>query len=667
MNRSTGREPPVQRRAEGVQPGGRRDRRQPKAPRAASDVYHAVTPYRVIDTRTTGAIGRGTTLIIDTLLGDVAAAAVQITVAETAGPGFLTAWSDPDERPETSVLNFRHPNDVDGNFVIVPVSDGKFKIYTSETTAIIVDVMGYATAYSATTPRRVLDTRITGGTPAGSSITVPTGLAAGTPAAAVQITVADTAGPGFLTAWSGQGTRPETSVLNYRRAGDVDGNFVIVPLAGDATFEVYTLAHTGIIVDLMGVPHDYTAAKPQRVLDTRQIGGTAAGSVVRVETNLNPAVTAVAVQITVADAAEHGFLTVWDGAGGLPDVSALNYLSTRNTDSNFMIVPVRDGAFSIFTLADAGIIADVMGYTGTAANVSYDVADPNPSTLLPDDVAIGAPDTYRYGSHPLQALDVYRGTTGQTLVWLHGGGWEGGDKALGSNDDMSSFNRVPRLLHADGWTVVSVNYRLSPGAHLEDLVDDFYASVLAVAQNAAAWHVDLDRLVVGGFSGGAHISGLGATALNDGAFDPPDGLPAIRAILSQDGNLMSSLFAAALPEGSVDADGNDLSPAPAIARLLDCPGWSFGQCPAERIAQSDIATYSDSSDPPLYLIGGTHSLIPFDVQTQTRDLVRAAGQVAVFDGVDTGPEWLRMHDVQGMNWAALRAFLEAVTTISEAP
>lgn len=626
-------------------------------------MYIAVAPYRVLDTRTTGGTARGSSITVDTRLGDVAAAAVQITVADTAGPGFLTAWSEGDEQPDTSVLNFRHPNDVDGNFVIVPVRDGKFRIFTSETTGIIVDVMGHTTSYSASTPRRVVDTRAAGGTPAGSTITVQTGLPAGTPAAAVQITVADTAGPGFLTAWSGEGKRPETSVLNYRHPGDVDGNFVIVPLAPNGTFQIYTLARAGIIVDMMGVPHGYTATKPQRVLDSRQSGGSAARSVVRVETNLNPTVAAVAVQITVADAAGPGHLTVWDGAGAVPDVSALNYLSAGHTDSNFMIVPVRNGGFSIFTLAKAGIIVDVMGHTGTAANVNYDVPDPNASTLLPADVAIGDPDaTFHYGPHHLQALDVYRGTTGQTLVWLHGGGWEGGDKALGPNDEMRNFNRVPRALHTDGWTVVSVNYRLSPEAHLDDMVDDFYASLATVGRNAVAWNVDLDRIVVGGFSAGAHIAGLGATALNDGTFNPPDGLPAIQAILSQDGNLMSSLFAAAVPDGTVDADGNNLSPAPAIARLLDCPGGSFAQCSTQQIAKSDIATYSDASDPPLYLIGGTHSVIPLDVQAQTRDLVRAAGQVVVFDAVDTGPEWLRMHDVQGLNWAALRAFLEAVTT-----
>ena len=78
-------------------------------------------------------------------------------------------------------------------------------------------------------------------------------------------------------------------------------------------------------------------------------------------------------------------------------------------------------------------------------------------------------------------------------MWLHGGGWETGDKALGPDDQMRTFNRVPRLLHADGWTVVSVNYRLSPEAQLEDMVDDFYAALVAVAQNAEAWNVDLDR------------------------------------------------------------------------------------------------------------------------------------------------------------------------------
>jgi acetyl esterase/lipase len=626
-------------------------------------VYVPVTPHRVLDTRDTGGTARGATITIDPQLGDVAAAAVQITVADTAGPGYLTAWDGGDPQPVTSVLNFQRAGDVNGNFVIVPLAGGTFTIYASEATGIIVDVMGYATAHAATTPTRVADTRTAGGTPAGSTITVATGLPPGTPAAAVQITVAEPAGPGFLTAWSGLGARPETSVLNYRHSGDVDGNFVIVPLAPDGSFAIYTVADAGIVVDVMGVPDDFTATQPQRVLDTRLSGASAAGSIVRVETCLNPTVTAAAVQVTATGAGAPGFLAVWDGAGPPPDVSALNYGPERATDGNFVIVPVNNsGAFSVYTTADAGIVVDVMGYTGVAGNVSYDVPDPNQSTLLPPDAEIGAPDiTHQYGPHQLQSLDVHRGTTGQTLVWLHGGGWEGGDKALGVHDAMGNFNRVPRALHADGWTIVSVNYRLSPEVHLDDIVADFYTSLVAVAQHAAEWGVDPDRIVVGGCSAGAHIAGLGATALNEGSFDPPDGIAAMRAIVSQDGNMMTSLFAAAVPVGTLDAAGNDLSPMPAIGRLLDCPDWSFAQCSPQRIDESDVVTYSDASDPPLYLIGATHSLIPLHVQTETRDLVRAAGQVVVFDAVDTGPEWLRLHDVQGLNWAALRTFLEAAT------
>jgi acetyl esterase/lipase len=629
-------------------------------------VYHAVAPSRVLDTRQTGGTPGDTTITVDTRLGDVTATAVavavQLTVADCAGPGFLTAWSGEGPRPGTSVLNMRRRGDVDGNFVIVPAIGGTFAVYTSATAGIVVDVMGYVTDEPADPPRRLVDTREVGGTPGDSAITVATGLPAGTAVAAVQITVADAAAPGFLTAWSGLGRRPHTSVLNLRGAGDVDGNFVVVPLAPDATLGVYTSVTAGIVVDLMGAPAGYTPTRPQRLLDTRQTGGTSAGSVVRVDTDLHPGASCAAIQLTVADATGPGFLTAWDGDVPVPEVSTLNCTGAGHTDGNFVIVPVRDGACSVFTTMGAGVVVDLMGYTGEAVVDSHDVSDPNPSTVLPDDLDIGPPHlTHAYGPHPLHTLDVHRGPAGRTLVWLHGGGWEGGDKSLDRNAPMGNFNRVPRLLHADGWTVVSVNYRLSPHAHLREIVADFHAALRAVGRHAPDWGVDTDRIVVGGFSAGAHIAALGVTARDDEPFHPPADLPGVRAIVSQDGNLMTSLFAAAVPEGTLDVDGNDLSPRPAIARLLGAADGSFASLSAAQIAESDLATYSSPSAPPLYLIGATHSVIPFSVQTRTRDLVRAAGQVVVFDGVDTGPEWSRLHDVLGLNWAALCLFLDTVT------
>lgn len=631
--------------------------------RSDPDVYTPVAPTRVLDTRTGASLRRGSSISVDTHLPDARAVGVQITAVSTGGPGYLTVWNGDGDPPDTSVLNYRHADDVTSNFVIVATREGRFRVHTSEATDVIVDVVGHTTTHAAGAPSRITDTRRTGGTPARTSITVTTGLPPGTPAAAVQLTVTDTKASGYVTAWSGRGRRPRVPLVRYPDSGKVAGNFVIVPLAADASFEVYTSAAASIVVDLMGSPDWYTAITPQRVYDDRPTGGSDAGTTIQVATNLDPAVTAVAVQLTAFGPAGPGYLTAWDGTGPVPDASTVNCAGRGKTEGNFTIVPVRNGRFSIFTSVDVKVAVDVMGHVGRPRLGSHDVPDPNASTLLPDDVAVGAPDvTHRYGRHRLQRLDVHRGTTGRTLVWLHGGGWEAGDTSIAQGTEWSTFNRVPRLLHSEGWTVVSVGYRLCPEVHLEEIVADFYAALVAVGANAEAWDVDFERLVVGGFSAGAHIAGLGATALDEGAFDPPRGLPRIRAILSQDGNMMSSLFAAAVPPGTVDAAGNDLSPVPAIARLLGFADGSLDRCPPERIAQSDIVTYSDPGDPPLYLIAGTHSLIPFAVQTRTRDLVRAAGQIVVFDGVDTGPESGRTHDVQGLNWAALRAFLDAVTS-----
>jgi hypothetical protein len=188
---------------------------------------------------------------------------------------------------------------------------------------------------------------------ADSAITVQTRLPSGTRAAAVQITVADSAGPGFLTAWSEHGQRPATSVLNYRRAGDVDGNFVIVPLAADATFKVYTTAHAGIIVDVMGFPYDYTAIPPQRVLDSRQHGGSAAFG----RPSRDPSK-------SVGDGCcrpDHRRRRGWTG---IPDRLGWSWFRARRVSAELRTGPthrrqlhdraVHNAAFSIFTVATPG-------------------------------------------------------------------------------------------------------------------------------------------------------------------------------------------------------------------------------------------------------------------------------------------------------------------------
>lgn len=110
------------------------------------------------------------------------------------------------------------------------------------------------------TPDRVLNTR-TGAMPAaGSTLTVNTGRPSATAAVANITSVSATAPGQFLTAWA-SGPRPDTSVLNTD-VGDVIANSIIVPLAPDGTFQLYTYASAHLLVDISGYFDGGTALPP---------------------------------------------------------------------------------------------------------------------------------------------------------------------------------------------------------------------------------------------------------------------------------------------------------------------------------------------------------------------------------------------------------------------
>lgn len=111
---------------------------------------------------------------------------------------------------------------------------------------------GFAGIYAPVSPYRVIDTRESGLTPTGSTITVPVGAPGNSIAVAVNLTIAANQEPGFLTAWSGVGGRPATSNVNTLTVDDAIAGFAIVPLGPGGTIGIYTHMTTGIIVDVVG-------------------------------------------------------------------------------------------------------------------------------------------------------------------------------------------------------------------------------------------------------------------------------------------------------------------------------------------------------------------------------------------------------------------------------
>ncbi|MFD9367080.1 PKD domain-containing protein [Streptomyces sp. NPDC060020] len=128
---------------------------------------------------------------------------------------------------------------------------------------------------------------------------------------------------------------------------------------------------------------DFTPHTPTRLLDTRDGTGAPATKVpglgsVRVKIAGNAAVpagvTAVALNVTVTETVDSGYVTAWPGTGyDRPGTSNLNYTAGRSVP-NLVIVPVgEDGYVELYNGGPqpVDLIADVTGYFTRASAGGY--------------------------------------------------------------------------------------------------------------------------------------------------------------------------------------------------------------------------------------------------------------------------------------------------------
>lgn len=162
--------------------------------------------------------------------------------------------------------------------------------------------------------------------------------------------------------------------------------------------------------------------------------------------------------------------------------------------------------------------------------------DPAPVTVQTMNVADGPP------------LDFYRAACGDRsgaapcVIGVHGGGWDGGERA-----------QIPALNHwlaRRGYAVAAVSYRLAPAFRWPAQRDDLLAAIAFLKAHAAELGIDPTRLVLLGRSAGGQIAQtVGYTA----------GDPAIRGVIG--------LYAPSdLIFGYVNTHENDMLKSPALMR-----------------------------------------------------------------------------------------------------
>jgi acetyl esterase/lipase len=104
---------------------------------------------------------------------------------------------------------------------------------------------------------------------------------------------------------------------------------------------------------------------------------------------------------------------------------------------------------------------------------------------------------------PLQTLDVYAPANAKNLpvvVWIHGGGWQAGDK--------SDVGQKPQAFLEKGFVFVSVGYRLWPKVVMGDIIRDAAKSVHWVHDHISTYGGDPARLFIMGHSAGAQLAAL---------------------------------------------------------------------------------------------------------------------------------------------------------------
>ena len=153
-----------------------------------------------------------------------------------------------------------------------------------------------------------------------------------------------------------------------------------------------------------------------------------------------------------------------------------------------------------------------------------------------------------YGPDPMQKMDVYatKGEALGTIMYVHGGGWNGGSKdantapvILSTQGDLR--NTVSplladvdetvgeRLIFAqiqNGWDVVSIDYRLAtpdagPGIRVPLNLNDVDRVVRYTCAHAAELGLNMHRFVLTGGSAGGHLASMETEGAPTKAFADP--------------------------------------------------------------------------------------------------------------------------------------------------
>lgn len=198
-----------------------------------------------------------------------------------------------------------------------------------------------------------------------------------------------------------------------------------------------------------------------------------------------------------------------------------------------------------------------------------------------------------YGADKEENLDIYVSNNANkfenknfTVVFLHGGGYYLSDK--------SKEERYIQPYLKKGMNVVNVNYRLKRGIPLA--TEDLTSALNFLKANNAAYQLNLNKIILTGFSAGAHIASIVGASANNATYIH---------------KLNKGIGISAVINFSGPVDGLDVveevfvnNKIPIMKDIGNALFVGEGYANKDTVAKYNPITYFDKNDPPFFVWHG---------------------------------------------------------------